>query len=50
LEIIEEKIRQAMAKKTSIIESLVEESRLKEVQIEKLRAMLDKQRRELLAK
>lgn len=42
LEIIEEKIRQAMAKKTSIIESLVEESRLKEVQIEKLRAMLDK--------
>ena len=50
LEIIEEKIRQAMAKKTQIIESLVEESRLKEVQIEKLRAMMDKQRRELLAK
>jgi hypothetical protein len=50
LEIIEEKIRQAMAKKTSIIEGLVEESRLKEVQIEKLRNMLDKQRRELLTK
>jgi hypothetical protein len=39
-----------MAKKTSIIESLVEESRLKEIQIEKMRAMLDKQRRELLSK
>jgi hypothetical protein len=50
LEVIEEKIRQAMAKKSQIIESLVEESRLKEVQIEKLRAMMDKQRRELLAK
>ena len=47
---IEEKIMNVMAKKSQIIESLVEESRLKEVQIEKLRAMMDKQRRELLAK
>ncbi len=47
---IEEKIKMALAKKHEIIQSLQDESRLKDIQIEKLRVMLDKQRKELLSK
>ena len=50
LDVIEEKIKLALAKKHEIIQTLQEETRLKDMQIEKLRGMLDKQRRELLTK
>jgi len=42
--VIEEKIKSALAKKHEIIQSLKEEIELKDVQIDKLRNMLDKQR------
>ena len=47
---IEEKIKMALSKKHEIIQSLQEEIKLREMQIEKLKIMLDKQRRELLTK
>lgn len=48
LDVIEEKIKMALGKKHEIIGALQEEVRLKEMQMEKMRAMLDKQRREIL--
>ncbi len=48
LEVIEDKIKQALAKKHEMILQLNEELRMKDMQIEKLKVMLDKQRRELL--
>jgi hypothetical protein len=50
LDVIEEKIKMALSKKHEIIQSLQEEIKLREMQIEKLKVMLDKQRRELLTK
>ena len=50
LEMIEAKIKQALSKKNEDIGSLNEEVRLRDMQIEKLKLMLDKQRREILTK
>ena len=49
LEMIEAKIKQALSKKNEDISTLNEEVRLRDMQIEKLKLMLDKQRREILA-
>lgn len=48
LELIQEKIQAALAKKKEIIDSLHEEVKLKDLQILKLKELLEKQRRELL--
>lgn len=48
LDVIEEKIKLALGKKHEVIQSLHEEVRLRELQIEKLREMLDKQRKDLI--
>ena len=50
LEMIEAKIKQALSKKNEDIGTLNEEVRLRDMQIEKLKLMLDKQRREILIK
>ena len=50
LEMIETKIKQALGKKNEDITSLQEEVHLRDMQIEKLKGILDKQRRELLTK
>ena len=50
LEMIEAKIKQALSKKNEDIGTLNEEVRLRDMQIEKLKLMLDKQRREILTK
>ncbi len=49
LDVIEEKIKLALGKKHEIIAALQEEVRVKEMQMEKMRALMDKQRRELLS-
>ena len=48
IQTIEEKVHQALQKKRETIEQLAEELRLKEVQVEKYKAMMDRQRKELL--
>lgn len=48
IQTIEEKVQQALQKKRETIEKLAEELRLKEVQVEKYKAMMDRQRKELL--
>ena len=48
LEVIEEKIGLALRKKNEVIERVEGELKVKEIQVEKLRVMLEKQRRELL--
>jgi chromosome segregation ATPase len=48
LDVIEDKIKLALAKKHEIIAQLGEEGRLKDLTIDKLKAMLDRQRKELL--
>lgn len=45
---IQEKVAAAMQKKKEIIETLHDEIRLKDLQVTKLKEMLEKQRRELL--
>ena len=45
---IQEKVAAAMQKKKEIIETLHDEIRLKDLQVTKLKDMLEKQRRELL--
>lgn len=50
LDIIEDKIKQALAKKNDAISTLSEEVKLREMQIDKLKSMLEKQRKELLLK
>lgn len=45
---IQEKVAAAMQKKKEIIETLHDEIRLKDLQVIKLKEMLEKQRRELL--
>lgn len=48
LEMIQEKVQAAMAKKKEIIDALHEEIKMKDLQVIKLKEMLDRQRRELL--
>ena len=48
LELIQQKIQAALAKKKEIIDSLHEEVKMKDLQVVKLKEMLEKQRRELL--
>lgn len=48
LEMIQEKVQAAMGKKKEIIDALHEEIRMKDLQVIKLKEMLDRQRRELL--
>jgi len=48
LEMIQEKVQAAMAKKKEIIDALHEESKMKDLQVIKLKEMLERQRRELL--
>ena len=48
LEMIQEKVQMAMAKKKEIIDALHAETQMKDVQVIKLKEMLDKQRRDLL--
>ena len=48
LEMIQEKVSQAMAKKNQVIEQLGEELRLKDLQVVKLKEMMQRQRAELL--
>ena len=48
LEMIQEKVQAALAKKKEIIDSLHDELKLKDLQVVKLKEMLEKQRRELL--
>ena len=48
LETIQEKVAAAMNKKKEVIDQLSEELRLRDVQIVKLREVMDKQRNELL--
>lgn len=48
LEMIQEKVQAALLKKKEIIDTLHEELRIKDLQVIKLKEMLEKQRRELL--
>jgi chromosome segregation ATPase len=48
LEMIQEKVQMAMAKKKEIIDALHAETQMKDVQVIKLKEMLERQRRELL--
>ena len=48
LEMIQDKVQSAMSKKKEIIDSLHEEIKIKDLQIIKLKEMLERQRRELL--
>ena len=48
LEMIQEKVQMAMAKKKEIIDALHAETQMKDVQVMKLKEMLERQRRELL--
>ena len=48
LEMIQEKVQAALAKKKEIIDALHDELKLKDLQVVKLKEMLEKQRRELL--
>lgn len=48
LDMIEAKIKEALARKHEVIQHLQEEMKLKDIQIDKLKALLDKQRKELL--
>jgi hypothetical protein len=45
---IQDKVQAAMQKKKEIIETLHDELRIKDLQVVKLKEMLEKQRRELL--
>lgn len=49
LELIQDKVQTALNKKKDIIQQLYEEIKMKDTQIVKLKEMLEKQRRELLA-
>lgn len=46
---IEAKIKEALARKHEVITHLRDELKLKDVQVDKLKALLDKQRKELLS-
>ena len=48
LDMIEAKIKEALGRKHEVIQHLQEEMKLKDIQIDKLKALLDKQRKELL--
>jgi hypothetical protein len=48
LEMIQEKVQMALAKKKEIIDALHAETQMKDVQVIKLKEMLERQRRELL--
>jgi multidrug resistance efflux pump len=48
IDVIQDKVEQALAKKRTTIDQLVEELKLKDLQVQKLKALLDKQRNELL--
>lgn len=48
LDMIEAKIKEALNRKHDVIQQLSEELKLKDIQIDKLKAMLDRQRKELL--
>lgn len=48
LETIQEKVAAAMTKKKEVIEQLQEELRLRDLQISKLREVMDKQRNQML--
>lgn len=49
LETIQEKVGAAMNKKKEVIDQLTEELRLRDLQIVKLREVMERQRQELLA-
>jgi hypothetical protein len=49
LDMIEAKIKEALARKHEVITHLRDELKLKDVQVDKLKALLDKQRKELLS-
>ena len=48
LEMIQDKVQAALIKKKEVIDALAEELRLKDLQINKLREMMDKQRKDFL--
>ena len=48
LEMIQDKVQAALVKKKEVIDALAEELRLKDLQISKLREMMDKQRKDFL--
>lgn len=48
LELIQEKVQAALGKKKEIIEELTEEIKMKDLQVIKLKEMLEKQRRDFL--
>lgn len=48
LEMIQDKVQAALIKKKDVIDALAEELRLKDLQINKLRDMMDKQRKDFL--
>ena len=48
LEMIQDKVQAALIKKKEVLDALAEELRLKDLQINKLREMMDKQRKDFL--
>ena len=48
LELIQEKVAAAMNKKKEVIEELTEELRLRDLQVMKLKEMMDKQRKDFM--